>query len=348
MSEYDRAAWIKLEEWRTKRLSPRERNLLPKGAREKIAKAGERVGEGFEKIPGASQFIELFNKALEGVTGLISRTADASMRRQAVIDAYRRSGHQVTDLADVRKLELRDVDQVSPRLGLRYTAFSSAEGAVTGLAVSGGEILAGGGAIFGAGVGAAPGAGTVVGALAVDAAAVLGAMSRATAHIAAYYGYDTDLPEEQVFAVGILSFSLAGQSGKSAAYIELNKVVQELVRKASWETLNKNGVTKVVRAIYERLGLRLTKQKLGGAVPVIGIAVGAGLNAHMLERLTTDADRLYRERFLREKYGIPATTDSGAAQTAPGHGGAGIDVIRISELIDGELDIDAGLDPGRP
>jgi len=338
LSEYDRTAWAELGKWRTERLSAKERHLLPKGTRKWLAHAGDVAGERFEKLPGAHQFTDLFNRALEGALGFIGKAADASLRRQVIIDAYCKSGHPVTELADIRKLELRDVDKVKPRLGLRYTAFSAVEGAMAGLAVSGGEILAGGGAIFGGGAGAAPGAGTVVGALAADTAAVLGAMSRAIAHIAAYHGYDTELPEEQMYAVSILSFSLTQQAGKSAAYIELNKVVQDLARRATWATLNQNGVTKVVRTVYERLGLRLTKRKLGEAVPVIGIVVGAGLNAHMLDKLTTDADCLYRERFLREKYGVPAPTPARSAPTAPDHHDADEDVIHISEIIDSELD----------
>jgi hypothetical protein len=76
--------------------------------------------------------------------------------------------------------------------------------------------------------------------------------------------------------------------------------VREVVRRANWATLNQHGVTKVVRMVYERLGLTLTKRKLGQAIPAVGVVVGAGLNARLLDRLTTDADRRYRERFLRE------------------------------------------------
>lgn len=232
----------------------------------------------------------------------------------------------------IRKLELRDVDQTKPRLSLQYTAASTAEGAAAGFAVSGGEIIAGGGAVFGAGAGGAPGAGLVLGTIAADAVAVLATMTRAIAHTAAYYGYDTELPEEQVYAAGVLSFGLAQQAGKSAAYIELNKVVQALARKATWEKLNKNAATSVLRVIYQRLGFDLTKKKLGQVVPVLGIILGAGANAKLLHRLTEDADRLYRERFLREKYELDAHVASGMTDVA------GAETISIVQIVDEELE----------
>ncbi len=276
--------------------------------------------------------METVRKSLDGLLELVSRAAEASLRRSSVVKAYSKLGHTVSSLDNIRKLELQDVDRAKPRLGLQYTAASTAEGAAAGFAVSGGEIIASGGAVFGAGAGGAPGAGLVLGTIAADAVAVLATMVRAIAHTAAYYGYDTELPEEQIYAAGVLSFGLAQQGGKSAAYIELNKVVQALARRATWEQLNKNAATGVVRVVYERLGMRLTREKLGQVVPVLGIVLGAGTNAHLLLRLTDDADRLYRERFLREKYDLDAPVASEITDTAS------VETISIVQIVDQELE----------
>lgn len=139
----------------------------------------------------------------------------------------------MADIGGIRKLDLCDVDKVKPRLALGYTFASTVEGAAAGLVVSGGEIVAVAGTVFGVGAGAVPGAGTVVEIMVANAVVVLGEITRAFAHTGAYYGYDTELPGERVFALGVLNFGLAQQAGKSAAYIELNKVVQQLARKAA-------------------------------------------------------------------------------------------------------------------
>lgn len=304
MNEYDRSVWSEIERWRVKRLTTEQRYLLPERAREKVAATKQTAQDRLSDLPGAEKFAITFKQAFDGLLSLVQKSAEATVRRNAVVRSYAKQGHSVVDLDDIRKLELRDIDKVKPRLGLRYTAASAVEGAGAGLVVSGGEILAAGGAVAGAGAGAAPGAGAVAATIVGDAVAVLATMSRAVSHTAAYYGYNTEQPGEEVFALGVLNFGLAQQAGKGAAYAEINKLVQALAHNAAWQQLNKNGVTHVVRRVYEALGYRLTKAKLGQALPAVGIVIGAGLNARLLASLTRDADHIYRERHLREKYGL--------------------------------------------
>jgi len=336
MSSYERAAWDDLARWRADRLLS-ERHLLPRKARDGLAKAGEFGREKFDDIPGSQQMVATLGKALDGMLTVVNKVAEKSMRRTSVVAAYSKRGHVVTDLEDIRKLDLELVDKVKPRLGLRYASGTAITGAATGLAVSGGEILATVGTVASAGAAAAPGAGTIIGALAADTVAVLGAMTRAVARTAAFYGYDTERPQEQVFALGVLNFGLAQQTGKGAAYLELNKIVQALARNATWAQLNRNSVTRVMQVVYQQLGIKLTKQKLGQAVPVAGILIGAGLNARMLARLTEDADRLYRERFLRDKYGLPEAV----VQPAPVTDVDPADEILIAEVVDDELNTES-------
>ena len=332
MSPYERAAWQDIERWRNERLAVNERRLVPQRVRERLVKGGQIAKGRFEQVPGAEQLTAIVHNSIDGLLTLVNKTSDATLRRKAVVAAYAKRGHAVSELSDIHKLDLGDVDKAKPRLGLRYTTFSAIEGAGAGLAVSGGELLTTAGGIFGAGAGAAPGAGTVAAAIAADTVLVLGAMTRAIAHTAAYYGYDTELPQERVFALGVLSFGMAQQTSKSIAYVQLNKLVNDLARRATWEQLNKNGVTRIVKAFYERFAMRLTKQKLGQAVPVLGIAIGAGLNARLLHNLTEDAENLYRERFLREKHNL-GTVDV-AVTTESAELDLGDDTVIIAEIVE--------------
>ncbi|MGH3632310.1 MAG: EcsC family protein, partial [Sciscionella sp.] len=105
-------------------------------------------------------------------------------------------------------------------------------------------------------------------------------------------------PAEQLYALAALDVGTASQVNKAAAYSELNKLVRGLAQRHAWQQLNRNSVTKVVQQVYSRLGMRLTQRKLGQAVPVLGVVLGAGLNARLLARVHDDAEHLYRERFL--------------------------------------------------
>lgn len=133
--------------------------------------------------------------------------------------------------------------------------------------------------------------------------------------------------------LGILNLGTASEAGKVMAYAEINKLVQSLARNATWEHLNKSVVTKVVEKVFTRLGFRLTKVKLGQAVPVMGIAIGAGMNTRFLRRITDDAEHLYRERFLRDRYGIEVEPDPVTADAdVDSH-----DDVDIADIVDAEI-----------
>jgi len=332
MVPYDRQAWSEVEKWRDKQLSARARRIVPQRWRTKLSDAGHSAKEKFESIPGADQFESLLVKALGGLVDLGSRASMATVRREAILAAYRKRGHDVQVIEDITKVSLRDIDKVKPNLALVYTATATVEGGAAGFLVSGGEIVAAGGALAGAGVAAAPGIGTIVGVMAADAAAVLVAANRAVAHTAAYYGYDLDNPEERLFALAVLSVGTAAEAGKAAAYVELNKLVQMLARRATWEQLRQSVVTSVIEKVFTRLGFRITQRKLGQAVPVVGTLIGAGMNARMLSTLVDDADHIYRERFLRDRYNLIPTADVADSPVAASE----VDLIDVAEILEEE------------
>lgn len=334
MTPYDERAWAEIVEWRQNRLTARTRRMLPAAVRDRAVKAGQNAKEKFEALPGAHEFESKFLETLGGLGDFGARTAMASVRDGSIIKAYRKRGHTVDDLDDIRKLHLQVIDRVKPKLGLAYTAGATAEGAVAGLAVSGGELLATAGGVFGVGAGSAPGAATVIGAMAADAVAVLLGANRAVAHIAAYYGYDIDKPDERLFALAVLGMGTATGAGKVAAYAEINKLVQMLARRATWEQLRKNAVTRVVEQVFARIGIRITQRKLGQAVPIVGTVFGAGMNAKLFMSVTDDAEHIYRERFLRERHGLPAPDMSSATSEHSEEA----DVIDVADLLDEVLD----------
>lgn len=335
MTPYDRRAWAEIERWREKRLVARTRRVIPQKVRDRVSGAGRSAKERFDSLRGAGEFEALFVKALGGLVDLGSRAAMATVRDSAILEAFRKRGHDVQDIEDITKVELRDILKVKPNLALAYTATATVEGAAAGFMISGGEIAAAGGSVAGAGAGAAPGISIIVGVMAADAAAVLVAANRAVAHTAAYYGYDLDRPDERLFALAVLSMGTAAEAGKAAAYVEINKLVQMLARRATWDQLRQNVVTGVIEKVFTRLGFRITQRKLGQAVPVVGTLLGAAMNARLLASVVDDADHIYRERFLRERYGLDL-------EPGPGFVDDEADAIDIAEILDEEDDEGGG------
>jgi hypothetical protein len=56
--------------------------------------------------------------------------------------------------------------------------------------------------------------------------------------------------------------------------------------------------------LFAKLSVRLTQRKLAQALPIVGIAAGAGLNYTLMRKVGTAASFMYRERFLIDKYAL--------------------------------------------
>ena len=335
--EYDRRAYELL------------RDELSKGP-SAIRRASGRVGHGVrsaaqtvtKKLPasisdGAEQALRL------AFSGLRTLTLDPAMRSvsiEKVLRSYQSAGHAVLAFDDIRELPLRSIDDVIPGLRWRYSMVAAVEGAGAGVIITGGELLATVGSVASAGAAEAPGAGAVIGAMAFDAATVLAASARVVAHTAAYYGYNVRLPEEELFALTVINWSSAASEGaKIAGFQELSRVTQLLVRGAAWAQLSEHSLVRVIQEIYARLGIRITQRKLGQAIPVAGIALGAGMNASLLNAIGRDAQLAYRSRHLADKYGFDLD-ELVKHRSHPQMEGGATDIVDIEGIVEAQNEVE--------
>jgi len=286
---------------------------------------------------GAEQALRL------AFSGLRTLTLDPAMRSvsiEKVLRSYQSAGHAVLAFDDIRELPLRSIDDVIPGLRWRYSMVAAVEGAGAGVIITGGELLATVGSVASAGAAEAPGAGAVIGAMAFDAATVLAASARVVAHTAAYYGYNVRLPEEELFALTVINWSSAASEGaKIAGFQELSRVTQLLVRGAAWAQLSEHSLVRVIQEIYARLGIRITQRKLGQAIPVAGIALGAGMNASLLNAIGRDAQLAYRSRHLADKYGFDLD-ELVKHRSHPQMEGGATDIVDIEGIVEAQNEVE--------
>lgn len=341
MSAYERTAWERLATQVAERAE--RKSKVPARLRQIADGGGDKARDAWEKVPTSDNFEEALLKALEGLKDLTLDPAMASVSEKAVIRRFVRNGfEEVKAISDIRALDLEQIDRVMPKVRFRYSAATAVEGAAAGLVISGGEALAAAGSVFGAGVGLAPGAATIAGAMAFDAATVIAASARVTAHVGTLYGYEVCSPEEELFALASMSFTNSGSQGaKLMAFQQLSKVTQQLIRRKAWAELNEQLIVRVITQVFKRLGLRVTQRKLGQAVPVVGIVIGAGLNASYLQSVARDAELAYRMRFLAEKHDLDPSTLAPLPKTEDAAAASG-DFIDIEEIVDAELVDDPG------
>jgi hypothetical protein len=295
MSAYDRSAW---DTSMKAAYDPPTRRLVPGRVRELTGKASEVAAAGYEKLPEAvrEQADWVMEKAFDGALSVTFEPALRSVNRDALVRRASSSTASVRELSDLRTLSLRECDQLR-RSGLPLTLASAAEGAASSIAVTGAEVSTT--------VSGGTTAAVAFGAIAADVAATLAAMGRSIAVVAATYGYDVREPDEELFALGVLSFASASSlGGKTAAMASLSRLTQQMMRQATWKQLQKNVLVNAIEHSYKALGFKLTKKKLAQAVPIVGAVVNAGVNAGLVVQTKKRAEAVYRLRFLSEKYGI--------------------------------------------
>ena len=328
MSAYDRAAW---DACLKAIYDSRVRRLVPPRVRELTGEASKVVSAGYEKVPGHEQADWVLEKAFDGGMALTFRPALRTVRPDSVVRRVSTRHSSVKKLSDLRGLSLEECDTLR-RSGLGWAIGSAVEGAASSIVVTGAEVSA---AVSGGVT-----AGVAIGAIAADVAATMAVMGRSIGVVASTYGYDVGLPEEELFALGVMSLASASTlSGKTAAMASLSRLTQQMMRRAAWAQLRRHWLVSAIEHSYKALGFTLTKKKLAQAVPVAGAVLNAGVNAGLVNRTFRRAEAAYRLRFLSEKYDIdPAEW----RRDFPTGSDEAEDVVQVDEELEAEIERDQG------
>ena len=305
----------------------RGQNVVTKGARA--------VGSGASKASDAlpDGMVDWSGAAFVSIRRTVGRVSRAGLSGKRVVARHQKRGHDVTSLADLRRLDLEQIDAVRGRgASWYYPATAAVSGAGAGLAISGGELaipVSGGAA-------AAPSGAAIAGAMVGDAAFVLGLASRCVGHVSLLYGYDPEEPGEKLFVMSVVNAGTAvSGTAKTAAMADISRLTQALVRAKPWAVLDQSVITQVSKQFAKAFSVRFTKQSLGKVVPVAGIALGGAFNWATLEAIFDAANIAYRRRYLLEKY--PHLAAEPEAQLLPDLGSAEPDDADVAISVLDEL-----------
>lgn len=321
MSEYERSAYQRLT------APPSDsRSLVPRQVRDAATRIGRSVRAGASRVPGNEVVASAYAKAARGLTdfttgnGIHSVSLDGSIRR------HRAKGHELTGPEDFLRLDLRFCDEMLPNRKRVHEIAALTEGAAASLAITGATIST----TVSGGTTAAVALGTV----AADSVLVMAGLGRVVGEVAVAYGFDPNLPEEEIFALQVLGLGMAvGEGAKATALASLSRLTQDMMRRATWTQLNEHLLVDVINRAFATMGLRLTQKKLAQVVPVAGVAISAGVNLQLLHRVQDAAIQAYRHRFLTLKYGLDAPTATALVtqSTALRDGEEG---VQIDEMLD--------------
>lgn len=327
MTSYEQAAWrqsIKVL------YAPARRKLVPARVRDSVSDVTSRISDKIGDMPGAEWAKEIVEKVFQGTLALTFQPALRSASPASTVKRYTREHPQVRTLKDIRALQLEQRDAMVPPKFV-YTAASAGQGAATALAVTGAEVATT--------VTAGTTAAVAIGAVAADSVASMAMMGRTIGVVGTRYGYDVRLPDEELFAMGVLSLGVASSLGaKTEALAALSRLTQQMMRQATWKQLNEHVLVRAVGKAYQLLGLKLTHRKLAQTVPLVGIGLNAALSAQLTEQMFRRAQAVYRLRSLSETYGIDPRDwmDAAPSDTADPDGSGGETVIDVVELLKDE------------
>ncbi|WP_022888170.1 EcsC family protein [Agromyces italicus] len=300
---------------------PKTQAVVAKGQGAAV-KTAQVVGTGAKQAVGAipDGVTDWSGQAFDSIRRIVGRISRVALSPARVVELHQKRGHDVTDLADVRRLDLKQVDLVRGRAAnWYYPATAALSGAGAGFLITGGELAV----PVSGGASAAPSGAVIAGAMVGDAAIVLGLASRCVGQVSLHYGYDPEEPAEKLFIMSVVNAGTAlSATAKTAAMADVSRLTQALVRGKVWSILDKSVVSQVSKQFAKAFGVRITKQSLGKVVPVAGIVLGGTFNWTTLEAIVDAANIAYRHRFLLEKYPslaaeeVPVSVTAEAAEDA--------------------------------
>ncbi|MBT8797459.1 EcsC family protein [Microbacterium flavum] len=290
MSEYEQKAYSALT------ASPGDsHSLIPQWARERAANISASVRAGASRIPGNETVAEAYARAAASLIDFTSGNGVKSVSLKASVKRHQKAGNDVQTGEDFRGLDLSACDAMLPQRKRVHELSAIAEGAASSLLITGATVstTVSGGAT----------AAVVVGTVAADSVIVMAGIGRIVGEVAISYGYDPTLPEEELFAAQVIGLGMAvGSGAKTAALASLSRLTQDMMRRATWTQLNQHLLVEIVNRAFASLGLKLTQKKLAQIVPIAGVAISAGVNLQLVQRMHSAATHAYRLRFLTEKY----------------------------------------------
>ncbi|MEL7149663.1 MAG: EcsC family protein [Pseudomonadota bacterium] len=139
--------------------------------------------------------------------------------------------------------------------------------------------------------------------LAVDVPATVALALRTTRLVGLCYGFGADTEAERIYILDILQLAGANSPEQRSAAIQRLAEGRSAMDSGDWKKIARlagqtTGSVAATKRVAATLGVNLSTRKLAQMAPVIGAAVGAGVNAVFQTDVADAAQFAYRARWL--------------------------------------------------
>ncbi|MGW0661966.1 EcsC family protein [Streptodolium elevatio] len=305
MSAYEEQVWEALNEhWQRRN----NRRGLPNWANTALSRTGEVTGNAVGRIRGAvpqavkepirragdAVAAKAARPTIEAVIGLLDLVNDwaLDLNDPTSVEALaRKRGVELDSFTELRQHDLKICDRLLTRNTLKWRTVGMLEGGAMGA------------------LALVPVAGIPI-ALTADFAVIQVLSASIAARIAYSYGYDAKDPAEQEFIQRLVRRSFMAQAAKAEPLRDTSRAYSAIKGRVRWseKLRTDHRLIASLEKLLQQLGpagARVPVKDVAKVVPVVGVVIGAGVNATVLGRVAADAQRYCQTRFLCDKYGLP-------------------------------------------
>ncbi|WP_100373764.1 EcsC family protein [Bacillus sp. FJAT-45037] len=186
----------------------------------------------------------------------------------------------VVDSSDMRDLSMEQLNYMTEQLMAKQRLLSLSQGGLTGM---GGMFL-----------------------LAADLPAAVAINLRSIQQIACIYGYDLKRPDEMVIALKLFHLATLPKAFQAHHWDKLwsdleGHNVEDVFYGGEGEVIEPEWLQHFVRQIAKSFVITMLRKKMIQGLPLIGMAVGAGLNYRLSQQVIEVAHKFYQKRLLIER-----------------------------------------------
>lgn len=315
MSAYERQRWVELDQyWSRPRGASR---FVPPQAKAAASKASNATKSGLGKASRtvADAAPPPVKKAAESmVDAALLPTADHVITLlellndwvvelndpQKVIQYHQKQGRDVATVADLKRLDLEQLDEVTRGMTLRWRTLGAGQGAAFGaLAMI-----------------PVPVVGSVA-AISLDMIAMQALSGAIATRVAYAYGYDAGAPEIRPMIDRMAARSYAAQLPKAKAVNSAGTAFSAAKGRIRWsdKLRQEHRLMSAMERLMKQTGgsSRVPVKNARMGMPVVAVFAGAATNAHLLGDIAHQARNYSSTVMLAEKYGLqlPARLASG-------------------------------------
>lgn len=261
LSASERAALTEVQAWRTHQPDWVGRQV------KRINKPLKQLSKMMYKLPGVEWTMD---SLITGVVRVANEIAQDTVSWQGVLRRFRALGYDVTNIVEVRTLDMDAINAVLHGIQTRYQSVTGTHGAAAGLVGLAGMLP--------------------------DLVGLIGFNLRAAGETATCCGFDLSSEHEREFA--LYTLYIAACTGETVHSDAAAAIAHYHARQTAEQVAVKGSMYGLARA----LGQRLVSLKFAQVLPVVGMVVGGGSNAWYTARVCEAARHLYRERLIHSRH----------------------------------------------